>query len=74
MNEPPTPEAAIREVLFRNADAVNHQLLKRLGDVADHLSRHETLAVLGTLDGAETDIAKIRSLMLILRDCFASPK
>lgn len=74
MNEPPTAVAAIREVLFRNADTLNHQLLKRLGDVADHVTRHEARAAIGALDGAEADIATIRSLMLLVRDCFASPE
>ena len=74
MNKPQTTVAAIREVLFRNADTVNHQLLKRFGEVADHLSRHEDRAVIGALEGAEADIAKMRSLMLILRDCFALPR
>lgn len=74
MKEPQKQMAAIREILFRNADIVNDQLLKRFGDVADHLSRHEDRAVIGTLDGAEVDIAKMRSLMLLLRDCFTLPK
>ena len=74
MDEPQTTVAAIREVLFRNADIVNHQLLKRFGDAADHLSLHEDRAVIGTLEGAEADIAKMRSLMLLLRDCFVVPR
>jgi hypothetical protein len=74
MNEPQTPVTAIREVLFRNADTLNHQLLGRFGDVADHLSRHEDRAVIGALEGAEADIAKMRSLMLLLRDCFVLPE
>jgi hypothetical protein len=61
-------------VLFRNALTLNHQLLKRFGDVADHLSRHEDRAVIGALEGAEADIAKMRSLMLLLRDCFVVPR
>ena len=74
MNESQTTVAAIREVLLRNADIVNNQLLKRFGDVADHLSRHEDRAVIGALEGAEADIAKMRSLMLLLRDCFVVPR
>ena len=74
MNKPQTTVAAIREVLFRNADIVNHQLLKRFGEVADHLSHHEDRAVIGALEGAEADIAKMRSLMLLLRDCFVVPR
>ena len=74
MNKPQTTVTAIREVLFRNANTVNHQLLGRFSDVADHLSRHEDRAVIGTLEGAEADIAKMRSLMLLLRDCFVVPR
>jgi hypothetical protein len=74
MDESQTTVAAIREVLFRNADTLNHQLLGRFGVVADHLTRQEDRAVIGALEGAEADIAKMRSLMLILRDCFALPR
>ncbi len=70
MNDPQTPVAAVREMVFRNADTLNHQLLRRFGDVANHLTRCEDRAVIGTLDGVEADIAKMRSLMLLLRDCF----
>jgi len=66
--------AAIREVLFRNADLLNHQLLGRFGNVADHLSRQEDRGVIGALEGAEADIQRMRSLMLLLRDCFALPR
>jgi len=48
-------------------------LFKRFADTADHLSRHEERAVIGALEGAEADIARMRSLMLLLRDCFAFP-
>jgi hypothetical protein len=53
---------------------MNHQLLKRFDDVADHLSRHEDRAVIGALEGSEADIAKMRSFMLLLRDCFVVPR
>jgi hypothetical protein len=70
MDESQTTVTAIREVLFRNALTLNNQLLERFGTVADHLSRNEDRAVIGALEGAEADIAKMRSLMLLLRDCF----
>jgi hypothetical protein len=38
------------------------------------LSRHEDRAVIGTLEGAEADIAKMRGLMVLLRDCFVVPR
>jgi hypothetical protein len=73
MHEPPTTTEAIRKELFRKAEAINQQLFKRFADTADHLSRHEERAVIGALEGAEADIARMRSLMLLLRDCFAFP-
>lgn len=71
MDERQTTVAAIREVIFQNAASLNQRLLERFGTVADHMSRQEERAVIGALDGAEADIAKMRNLMLILRDCFA---
>jgi hypothetical protein len=61
-------------VLFRNALTLNQQLLERFGTVADHVSRHEDRAVIGALEGSEADIAKMRSFMLLLRDCFVVPR
>ena len=71
MDERQTTVAAIREVIFQNAASLNQRLLERFGTVAEHLDRNEDRAVIGALDGAEADIAKMRSLMLISRDCFA---
>jgi hypothetical protein len=74
MNEPEKAVVAIREVIFRNADTLNQLLIRRFGDVADHLSRQEDRAVIGALEGAEADIGKMRNLMLLLRDYFAPPR
>ena len=74
MNEPQTTTAAIRKELFRKAEVINQQLITRISDVIDHLSSQEDRAVIGALEGTEADIAKIRSLMLLLRDCFALPR
>lgn len=73
MNESQTTVVAIREVLFRNANTVNDQLVERFGIAAEHLDRQEDRAVIGALEGAEADIAKMRSLMLLARDCFVLP-
>jgi hypothetical protein len=54
--------------MFRKAEAINKQLVTRFSDVADHVSRHEDRAVIGALEGAEADIGRMRSLMLLLRD------
>ena len=74
MHEPQTTTEAIRTELFRKAETLNQQLLTRFSDVADHVSRHEDRAVIGALEGTEADIARMRSLMLLLRDCFALPR
>ncbi len=52
----------------------NQLLVRRFGDVADHLSRQEDRAVIGALEGAEADVWKMRNLMLLLRDYFAPPR
>ena len=74
MHEPRTTTEAIREEFFRRAEVINKQLVNKLYDVEGHLSRHEDRAVIGALEGTEADIARMRSLMLLLRDCFALPR
>jgi hypothetical protein len=54
------------------ADTLNQRLLNRLADVAGHLSRRERRGVLGALDGIETEIQEMRTLMRILPDGFNS--
>lgn len=74
MHEPRATTEAIREELFRKAETINQQLLTRFADVADHMSREEDRAVIGVLEGTEADIARMRSLMILLRDCFTLPR
>jgi hypothetical protein len=74
MNEPEPPITAIRGELFRRAETINNQLLARFADVADHLNHCEDRSVIGALEGSEADIAKMRSLMLLARDCFPLPQ
>lgn len=59
--------------MFRSARTNNQRLLVRLEEVDAHLSSGSQLAVIGALEGVEADIARIRNLMLVLRDCFAPP-
>jgi hypothetical protein len=68
MNE--TPNQAMRTLLFRKAENLNQQLLKRLGDAQEHLSKHNELAAIGALAGMESDVSSIRKLMTLVRDCF----
>jgi len=73
MHNPHTPLEAIREVLFRDVETINQRLMKKLADVADHVSRREDRAVIGALEGAEADIEMMQGMMLLARDCFAIP-
>ena len=70
MNNNQSPERAIREVIFRNAETLTNRLLQRLADLATHVSKEEDRAAIGALSGTEADIERIRSLMVLARDCF----
>lgn len=70
-DELPTTTEAIRSAVFRRARTINQQLLVRLEEVENHLGSGSHLAVIGALEGVEANIASMRSLMLMLRDCFA---
>ena len=65
MSELPTTTQAIRAELFRKAETINKRLLARFADVAGHVSRREERAVIGTLEGTEVEILRMRSLMLL---------
>lgn len=49
---------------------LNQQLLKRLTDVSDHISRKETLGAIGALEGMDYEVETIRTLMRLVRDHF----
>lgn len=53
---------------------INQRLFKRFAETVDYLGSGSELAVLGALEGTEADVASLRSLMLVLRDCFGPPK
>jgi len=73
MNELPTITEAIRTELFRKAETLNLRLLHRFANVTDHISARQDRAVIGALEGTEADIATMRSIMLLARDCFPPP-
>lgn len=56
--------------MFRRARTLNQRLFKRFAETLDYLGSGSELAVLGALEGTEADIASMRNLMLLLRDCF----
>ena len=70
MNLPSTPTETIRSLLFEKAASLNQQLLKRLTDVSDHISRGENLGVIGALEGLDSNLESIRTLMRLMRDHF----
>jgi hypothetical protein len=70
LNFPSTPTETIRSLLFEKVAALNQQLLKRLTDVSDHISRKETLGVIGALEGMDSEVETIRTLMRLVRDHF----
>lgn len=70
MSEPQSRTDAIRDLLFRKAETINERLLTRLRDSASHLSNNEARAVIGALAGMESDVESLRTLMVLVRDCF----
>jgi hypothetical protein len=70
MNLPSTPTETIRSLLFEKAASLNQQLLKRTTDVSDHISRGETLGVIGALEGMDYEVETIRTLMRLMHDHF----
>ena len=60
--------------MFEKAKATHERLLDRLVSVGEHLGKNEHLATIGTLEGFEADINRIRQLMLLLRDCLEAPE
>jgi len=65
-----TPNDAIRDLMFRKAEVLNQQLLKRLNDTSRHLSRNNELGAIGALTGLESDVTSMRKLMALVRDHF----
>lgn len=65
-----TTNEAIRAVLLQKAKERTETLTKRLSDAAEHLERGEHRAVIGALEGCESDIGMIRTFMQLIRDCF----
>lgn len=63
----PDPDEAIRNQIIDRARAINGKLLARLRTVAEDLEAGGHLAALGSLDGIERDIDRMRSFLLLLR-------
>ena len=70
MNNDLSLNPVIRQMLFRNAEKLNNRLFERFADLANHLHNSEACAAIGALEGTETDIECIRTLMVLIRDWF----
>jgi len=62
----PDPDEAIRERILSRAKSVNAEILDRLRIAADDLEAGEHRAALGALDGIESQLTTIRSVLLLL--------
>jgi len=62
----PDPDEAIRERVLARAKAVNAEIIDRLRIAADDLEAGEHRAALGALDGIESQLTIIRSVLLLL--------
>jgi hypothetical protein len=56
--------------MFRKAETLNNQLLRRLDDTARHLRKNNELGAIGALTGLESDVTNMRKLMGLVRDHF----
>jgi hypothetical protein len=67
--QPPPPEIddALRALILRRAREINGKILTNLSIVSDELDDNNYRAALGGLDGLESEIQTMRSLLLLLR-------
>jgi hypothetical protein len=62
------PEDSLRNLLFEHAAKLNLRINQRIEYAAGHFANGNADGVLGSLDGADNDIATIRILMMFVRD------
>ena len=65
----PTPETddALRKLVLHRAREINGKILTSLAIVSDELDDNNYLGAIGGLDGLESEIQSMRSLLLLLR-------
>jgi hypothetical protein len=63
---PHDPDEAIRERIISRAKAINEEILARLSTAADDLEAGQHRAALGALDGVESQLTIMRSVLLLL--------
>jgi hypothetical protein len=64
--QPPDPDDALRALVLARATAINAKLLARLETAAEDLAEGGHRAALGSLDGIEREIDRMRSFLLLL--------
>lgn len=65
-----TQNEAIRAVITAKVKGLMDSLQKRIEDANAHLERGEHRAVIGALEGCESEISTIRTFMQLIRDYF----
>lgn len=65
--QPPEIDHALRGLVLRRAREINGKILTRLAVVSDDLDDGNYLGAIGGLDGLESEIQTMRSLLLLLR-------
>ena len=69
-NPQPQPIAidqAVKGLVLRHAREINGRILTSLAIVSDELDDNNYLGAIGGLDGLESEIQSMRSLLLLLR-------
>ena len=65
--QPSEIDHALKGLILRRAREINGKILTRLGTVSDDLDANNHLGAIGGLDGLESEIVAMRSLLLLLR-------
>jgi hypothetical protein len=68
--DPANPVDEVRLLLFNQAAGITKRLNQRLADVAEDIAVSNALGAIGAIEGAEREIEKLRSLMILVRDNF----
>jgi hypothetical protein len=65
--QPPEANDALKGLILRRAREINGKILTSLAIVSDELDDNNYRAAIGGLDGLESEIQSMRSLLLLLR-------
>ena len=65
--QPPDLDDALRGLILRRAREINGKILTSLAIVSDELDDSNYLGAIGGLDGLESELQTMRSLLLLLR-------